>query len=269
MKLLRLGFLSIALLLVANTEARASDPTNWVICGGEYPGFSGFGLCASITATVLPSTVNPGKYTVTFTVYNMSGLGGESYDGSTITALGIDGIDGGEYVAGSLSVTGTCLKNDGTVTENCAAPTTGKGAAWAVVDDETNYAGGFKIDLSTLSTKGVNYGIISQCGVDAGNAPAEVVFVTDCSGVGPNFVTISFDVTKNFDPSTGLVYARAQNGYPDGEGSTSCLETSDKLPCVPVTTVPEPLTLTLFGTGVAALGGIKVLRHRRREDEVA
>src|SRR5687768_12062583 len=84
--------LVIAATLVAAplTAAHASGERSWTVCGGTpYSGYSGFALCASVTATV--QTNATGQHILTMKIYNLSGQNG-SYAGTVFTSLGLDNV---------------------------------------------------------------------------------------------------------------------------------------------------------------------------------
>jgi hypothetical protein len=131
---------------------------------------------------------------------------------------------------------------------------------WQVADDKA-IGGGVRVDLLAGSFNSQE-SIASRCGVDAGATPGHNrYFVTDCFANGPNYVTMSFKVTQDFNPSlTGDLFIKGQNGY-NGQ-STTCISTNGA--CIPTTVVPEPVSATLFATGMGIWGGFGFIRRRRR-----
>ena len=245
---------ALALSLVVPSVAHATGERLWQVCGGTaYAGYNGFALCASVHVAV--TTGAGGEHVVTMKIYNMSGQNG-SYSGTVFTSLGLDNIvPSVEVVEGSLSVTGPCLENP----DGCDYT-----SYWDVYGDKS-IGGGIKVDVLSGSFNS-QQSVASACGVEAGTTPEhDRLFVTDCAPSGSNLVTLVFHVDRDFDPSsTGYLFVKGQNGY-EGQ-STTCITGGSKLNCDPTTVVPEPLTMTLFGTGLAAMGGMKYLR-RRREGE--
>src|SRR5688572_22233012 len=136
--------------------AHAGGERNWQVCGGTpYAGYSGFALCASVTATV---TTNPaGQHILSMKVYNLSGMMG-SYSGTVFTSLGLDNVvpTSVNVVAGSLKITGPCLESS----TGCDYS-----SYWQVSDNKA-IGGGVKVDLLGGSFNS-QQSIASQCGVDS------------------------------------------------------------------------------------------------------
>jgi hypothetical protein len=153
-------------------------------------------------------------------------------------------------VAGSLKITGPCLQSS----TGCDYS-----SYWQLTDNKS-IGGGVKVDLLSGAFNS-EQSIASQCGVDDETTPGHNrLFVTDCFPGGPNFVTLSFRVTEDFNPSlTGDLFIKGQNGY--NEGSTQCISPTN---CGPTTVVPEPVTATLFATGMGLWSGVGFIRRRRK-----
>jgi hypothetical protein len=243
--------IAAALLAAPLSNAEAAGTRTWNVCGGTpYSGYSGFALCASVTATV--ETNAAGEHILTMKVYNLSGASG-SYSGTVFTSIGLDNVipTSVNVVAGTLKITGPCLENS----SGCDYS-----SYWQLTDNKA-IGGGVKVDLLAGAFNS-QQSIASQCGVTAGTTPGHNrLFVTDCFATGPNFVTLSFKVTEDFNPSlTGDLFVKGQNGY-NGQ-STTCISTNQN--CGPTTVVPEPITATLFATGMGLWGGVGYLRRRRK-----
>ena len=233
------------------SQAHATGERTWQVCGGTpYAGYSGFALCASVTATV--TTGPSGEHILTMKVYNLSGTNG-SYSGTVFTSIGLDNVvpSSVNVVAGSLKITGPCMEQ---------AAGCDYSSYWQVTDNKA-IGGGVKVDLLGGSFNS-QQSIASQCGVDAGSTPDHNrLFVTDCLAGGTDYVTLSFRVTEDFNPSlTGDLFIKGQNGY--NGASTTCVATLQN--CGPATVVPEPITATLVATGMGLWGGIGYVRRRRR-----
>jgi len=243
--------IAAALVAAPLTAAHASGSRTWNVCGGTpYSGYSGFALCASVTATV--QTNAAGQHILTMKIYNLSGANG-SYGGTVFTSLGLDNVvpSSVNVVAGSLKITGPCIENPA----GCDYS-----SYWQVTDNKS-IGGGVRVDLLAGSFNS-QQSIASQCGVDAALTPGHNrYFVTDCFQNGPRYTTLSFQVTQDFNPSlTGDLFVKGQNGY-NGQ-STTCISTNGA--CLPTTVVPEPITASLVATGVGLWSGVGFLRRRRR-----
>ena len=261
-RVVRLVALAGLVLGLAPASARA---LTYDVCGGSYSGYSGFALCASVTVDLVTTQVNGvDVHSVTMVVHNLSGQEG-SYSGSLFTAFGLRNVVPSDVkvIGGSLQVLGPCIgATDGSICDYSSQ--------WQLNDDEGigagGGAGGVSIDLRTRTTNGVNYSVASSCVPNNPLLGQSLLLYTACTAGGAGGVVLSFQVSSAFTFDEGSLYIRAQNGYPDGEGSTVCI-TEDGYDCGPTTVVPEPLTITLLATGLAGLGGAH-MRRRRKRDEV-
>ena len=250
---LRLWFASLAALLLVAPSAEASGFREWDVCGGSYAGYSGFALCASVDVSV---TEVAGKHIVEMKFYNMSGVNG-SYAGTVFTSIGLDNVmpTTVDVVPGSLTISGPCFGSSTPCDYS---------DQWQLVDNKS-IGGGVRVDLIAGSFES-KYSVASQCGVNANQAPGHGQFyVTDCLPGGSNFVTLRFEVDETFHPDNGTLFIKGQNGY--NGGSTVCITGGDGQNCDPTTVVPEPITMTLFASGLAAWGGAGFMRRRRRNDD--
>jgi hypothetical protein len=241
-------------LAVPLSSAHALGERLWQVCGGQaYAGYSGFALCASVQVSV--TTGAGGTHVVTMKIYNMAGTN-TSYTGTVFTSLGLDNIVPAlDVVNGTLSVTGPCLEN---------ASGCDYSQYWSLYNDKS-IGGGIKVDVLAGSYDS-QYSIASSCGVADGTTPGhQLYFVTDCVPGGSDFVTLSFQVTSDFDPNNASLFVKGQNGY--NEGSTQCITGGRNENCGPTTVVPEPITMALFGSGLAAMGGAGFFKRRRKEED--
>ena len=250
--------LGVASLLALPSEARAGGTNSWNVCGG-----TSFQTCAAVTVTVTPRTNGPGAI-VTMQIRNLSGTNG-TYAGTVFTNVGLDNVmptsinvitdpRSAGYV---LRVTGPCS----------TGPNCDYSQHWQLSNDKA-IGGGVKVDLLSGTENGSRYSIASSC--NGGLAPGHrLFFLTGCNANTGGVVTMTFAVTGDFDPATtGDVFVKGQNG-PNGQSTTCITGDGSAANCYPTSTVPEPLSAGLFGTGLLAIGGVKRFMRRRRERSAA
>jgi hypothetical protein len=236
------------------SAAQAVGTQTYNVCGGSYASWTGFAFCASVQVSVVAN--GPNLWNVAMQISNLSGTNG-SYAGSLFAQIGLDNL----FFSPPAAVISNVLvtQNGSTICSNPTNNQQGGANCWSV-SQNTSAAGGINVDLLGNTSNGVNFAASSACS-------GQNNYIYTCLGSAP--VTISFDINKNFDPSQiGDVYIKAQGAL----GSTEC-ETGTTvaagLQCSspPVTATPEPTTMTMLGTGIAALAA--QVRRRRKKGDVA
>jgi hypothetical protein len=232
----RLAFGLTGLLLVWSAPAQA-DGFAW----DNYCINDAFVVCASVRINV-SATGN-----LTMQVWNLEGTYGSTH---TITSIGL-------YHTGAWSGTGayrSATYVDG-VTD---ADITG---SWSDPADDIKTLGSVNLQLST-GTSG-NDGI-NGCT----QLPGGTKWLTCNSFPGTPYVEFKFQLS-GWDRSTmsaedfELRWHSQQVG-PDYEESLKC-DTGGYGDYGPCTAVPEPFTIALLGSGLASMGGVGLLRRRRKK----
>lgn len=224
------------------TNLHANGFKSWQVCGG-----SPMSTCAAASLSVTGTTV-------TLKVWNMSGKAG-TYAGTVFNRIGIYNIPTAVNAVGLTSVNGTVRAGDGVP------------GPWAI---QNNAPAGFSsVDVVSSMNQSLG-GIASACAgalLPAPNAATPNYFVTPCGSNANTPVTFTFTVNQNFNPSSADVVFR---GY-DVRNPTTVSECHTGPYTDPHTgqvvdancyAAPEPMTMTLLGTGLAGLG-IVSLRKRK------
>jgi len=233
----RKAALALALSTLVTSPANAAWNGLTTYCGG-----SSFATCASVSVSSSFDAIT-GQTWISMTVTNLSGTNG-TYGGTIFTEMGLFGLPGSQntpsfsYVNGSLSVM------EGGVDHT---------SDWTLGTGGLNGAGITKFVSGANTTNGINGGI-----------PA------------PHGYTFTFAVTglsSSFDPNNYGFAIHGQGG--PNSCSTKLVIQSDGTTnagpydanCSPSVT-PEPLTMTLLGTGLAGMGAASA-RRRRKEQATA
>ena len=246
---------TLALLLAAavpREEARALGPgSTYNFCGG-----SGFTFCASVNLTV---TAKPGGgYTVAMVVVNHSTATG-TYAPAQFTSIGLDNVlPPGETLSSPSNFHFLQGSWDGAHFSNGVDVCGSNPTCWNMATNK-NEAGGVNVDFDANTTLGNQTSLTSNC---SANEPHWNVYTVNTCGRGTDMalwrpVQISFDVTRSITSADLYVKAIAN-------GLTECITGTSKplIACVmspntpippPVTATPEPGSMILLGSGIAAM----------------
>jgi hypothetical protein len=221
--------LSIAMLALVPQGADAQTTFNF----DNYCVTGSYTVCASVRATVSAD----GK-TITMDAWNLQGSAG--FDQAAISSLSSFGLYhvGSNYDwSGKYSYKVEHI-NGGVITD--ISSYFKKGASNIQVEVGTDGTGNNGVNGCTLTTGGMHWRTCNS-------------FPTS------PFVRITFNLTQSFSTQNVALRWHAQQ-LPDGS-SIKCDTTDPR--CVPTTTVPEPMTAALLGTGLLGLGGVRFLKRRR------
>jgi hypothetical protein len=226
--------------------------------GGTYNfcGGNGFTFCASVSLSVAAN--GSGGYTVTLDVLNRSVASGSNAPAQFVS-IGLENVlPPGERLASPSHFRlqqGTWTGSSYVFADVCGSNPT----CWNMATNQTE-GGGVNVDFDGNTTQGNQISIASNC--SASDPHWNVAPINTCSqGTSAALwrpVRISFDVMQNITSADLYVKAIAN-------GSTECVTGTTVHACTfapPVTTAPEPATVTLFASGLALLGIVQ--RKRRR-----
>ena len=254
MSKIRFAPLALALTLAATSNAWADAGFSWngsTVCGGNT-----FNTCAAVTVNVVDGA--NGAATVTMTVTNLSGTNG-TYAGTVFTQLGLDNLP---MTATNPSVSVVQYGSLTSVT-NCGADGICGGTHAA---DDVNVTSAWQLGTNGLSGAGIDPAIIgtdTKNGINGGlSAPSTFTFVFTVTGWSDSYLTTAgFGIHGQGAGSCSTKLSITSAGTAENTGTTS-----PDASCF--STVPEPISMALVGTGLASMGGMGFLRRRKKNNDV-
>lgn len=257
----------VALLTIGTASAAKADGfMSWNVCGGNT-----FMTCAAVQVNVVGTNV-------TMRVWNLAGTNG-SYGGTVFTGVGLFNVPSGVSAVVNSG-------NTPTYVTAMTGPTRGSDnpSAWLIKNNK-QIGGGVQLDLVGTTPSGIGDGIASNCLLGALPGGTNQLWMNPTCGTNGvtnpttngGWVEFSFAVTQTWDPSQGTeLLVKGQNG-PNGQ-STECITSGQQLNCYPFTpppppppppqVAPEPISMTLLGTGLLGIGGAGLRRRRKKATEV-
>jgi hypothetical protein len=238
-----IGLGAAGLLLGIAVPAYGQSWNGTVVCGGNS-----FNVCASVGVSITGNMV-------TMNVWNLSGLEG-TYSNTLFTKIGFfgSGTAGVTAVSGSLTMTGGTTGNVAPATWQLGSP---------------NNSGGIQLNLATSANgtnSSINNSIASGSAAGLPNGSKMGFWQSyGCDATLPALaggftaadpVQIRFQIVGTWDLSQTEMLIMGQNG--PGGMSTECITGRN------CSSVPEPFTIALLGSGLASMGGLGFLRRRKK-----
>jgi hypothetical protein len=255
MSKMRIAPLALALTLAATSNAWADTGFSWngsTVCGGNT-----FNTCAAVTVNVADGA--NGAATITITVTNLSGTNG-TYAGTVFTQVGLDNLPQSGHPATSVIqyVDGTLVATD------CGADGICGGANAA---DDKDVTSAWQLGTNGLSGAGIDPAVIgtdTKNGINGGfSAPTTYSFTFSVTSWSDSYLAnAGFGIHGQGAGSCSTKLSITNTGGAETTGTAlpadSCFSTT-----------PEPITMALVGTGLAGMGGMGLIRRRKKSTDLA
>ncbi len=262
----KLGTLCGLVIALAFPSSARAQSKSWTVCGGDT-----FATCASVTVSISGSNL------VTMTVMNLSGTYG-TYAATVFTSIGLYNIPSSVcLVSGGVCATSPVQT---AMSGPTRASNPGTPSAWYAQNNKQT-GGGIQLDLGAQSGQNsstVDNGLAGNCDLanlpggsnnlwmNPVNPPCGTTGVAN-PGTNGGFVVFSFSVNQPWDLTNTQLLVKGQNG-PNGQSTQCFTGTSPNGQPANCFTVPEPVTVSLFATGLLGMGGVGMLRRRRRDRDI-
>ena len=246
-----------ALTALAPVVAWADGFQNYHVCGGDT-----FTTCAAVQITVV------GK-NVTVNIWNLSGsqtanFGTQSSNNTILNGIGFYNLPPGVQIKPkTVAVSGPVRAGD--------TP-----SSWKF---KNNGKIAFPVGIGGNVGSGITNSIASGCAAGLPTGSLELYQNSGCGSTSQGgWVTYKFKIKGSWDPSKSDIVLRGVQVQPGKNGklhriATECWTgnspTGANPNCInvtpgPGTVTPEPVSMTLLATGLAGMGGMGLLRRRKK-----
>lgn len=233
----------LAVAFLAGAGSAHAQGRIWNVCGGNT-----FNTCASVALSVQGQNV-------TVNIWNLSGFGGTSA-ATLFSSIGFEGIGSSVGLASAPTPTMSGSVRPGDTPE-----------PWIIEQDRTAF--GVELDLAGVAPWAASGTIASGCATTS-QLPGSWadLWMNPCrapSSPGTEgWVTITFSITGQWDVANTYLLVKGRNQ--EYGTATACITGGTYANCAEMNVVPEPITVILLGSGLAGMGGLGVLRRRKKDE---